>query len=446
MVETIEIQEYYENYKKLNISILKNDKLILKESQSWKISFLPGLSYLRHLLKEVFLPQGFPDSVHPDYVPYQIWDTIQAFASTIIGTLTTHSILQGVGVGKSTATPLAAAISWILKDGTGMIGRILFAWWKGSDLDSQSKKWRLLADILNDIAMGIELILPYFSQTSITILLCISTSMKSIVGVAGAATRAALTQHQALTNNLADVSAKDGSQETFVNLIASVMGILILLIIENSYIREIYLILVLIHIYANYSAVKSLRLSTLNEDRLVLLLKHYYSTKILLDTKKINSEESLLFFNNTTKKQCGFHIKLGISIFSILKNQNQDFIKYVRNIILHNQNHVYLIVPDYRQKTIYISLKHNVQPSDILEAYFKAFFYGNVIKQFLKNDSLLKCTQNEGHFILSKILVLENSLNKEFLEWYELLRKSEWNHEHHLLPVKCWRGIWSVKN
>lgn len=56
---------------------------------------------------------------------------LQAFASTIMGTLTTHSIMQGVGVGESTATPLAAAITWILKDGTGMIGRIALTWWKG---------------------------------------------------------------------------------------------------------------------------------------------------------------------------------------------------------------------------------------------------------------------------------------------------------------------------
>lgn len=33
-----------------------------------------------------------------------------------------------------------------------------------------------------------------------------------MVGVAGGATRAALTQHQARRNNMADVSAKDGSQ------------------------------------------------------------------------------------------------------------------------------------------------------------------------------------------------------------------------------------------
>lgn len=35
---------------------------------------------------------------------------------------------------------------------------------------------------------------------------------KSIVGIAGGATRSALTQHQAIRNNLADVSAKDSSQ------------------------------------------------------------------------------------------------------------------------------------------------------------------------------------------------------------------------------------------
>ena len=36
--------------------------------------------------------------------------------------------------------------------------------------------------------------------------------MQAIVGVAGGATRAALVQHQARRDNMADVSAKDGSQ------------------------------------------------------------------------------------------------------------------------------------------------------------------------------------------------------------------------------------------
>lgn len=36
--------------------------------------------------------------------------------------------------------------------------------------------------------------------------------VQSLVGVAGGATRAALTLHQARRDNMADISAKDGSQ------------------------------------------------------------------------------------------------------------------------------------------------------------------------------------------------------------------------------------------
>ena len=39
---------------------------------------------------DVFLPEGFPDSVSDDYVNYQIWDTLQAFANSISGSLSTQ--------------------------------------------------------------------------------------------------------------------------------------------------------------------------------------------------------------------------------------------------------------------------------------------------------------------------------------------------------------------
>ena len=41
-------------------------------------------------LKNAFLPQGYPDSVSDDYLSYQIWDTVQAFASSISGSLATQ--------------------------------------------------------------------------------------------------------------------------------------------------------------------------------------------------------------------------------------------------------------------------------------------------------------------------------------------------------------------
>ena len=83
--------------------------------------------------QEAFLPQGYPTSVSDDYLAYQIWDTVQvhsycvlesgnvvlsllqAFCSSITGTLATMAVLKGVGVGDSTATPLAATLTWMLK-------------------------------------------------------------------------------------------------------------------------------------------------------------------------------------------------------------------------------------------------------------------------------------------------------------------------------------------
>ena len=66
-------------------------------------------------LKNAFLPQGYPDSVSTDYFSYQLWDTIQAFASSISGTLATQAVLEGIGVGDEEATPLAATITWLLR-------------------------------------------------------------------------------------------------------------------------------------------------------------------------------------------------------------------------------------------------------------------------------------------------------------------------------------------
>ena len=57
-----------------------------------------------------------------------------------------------------------------------------------------------MADILNDGAMLLELISPAFPGLFLPIVCC-SSVLRAIVGVAGGCTRAALTQHQAKMDN-----------------------------------------------------------------------------------------------------------------------------------------------------------------------------------------------------------------------------------------------------
>ncbi|KAI8506093.1 hypothetical protein Bbelb_164460 [Branchiostoma belcheri] len=144
------------------------------------------LSSVIQFFRSVFLPQGYPESVSDDYLSYQIWDTVQAFCSSITGTLATQAVLKGVGVGDETATAAGATITWILKG-------------------------RLFADIVNDFSIFLELVAPAF-PLFFTGIVCVAGVGKAIVGVSGGATRAALTMHQARRDNMADVSAKDGSQ------------------------------------------------------------------------------------------------------------------------------------------------------------------------------------------------------------------------------------------
>ena len=98
-----------------------------------------GSEGLMGLARQVFLPEGYPQSVSKDYLQYQVWDTLQAFASSVSGSLATAAVLGGLGVGDSAATPLAATITWILKDGAGLVGRIVFAGYIGTRLDFDCK-------------------------------------------------------------------------------------------------------------------------------------------------------------------------------------------------------------------------------------------------------------------------------------------------------------------
>lgn len=227
-----------------------------------------AMARISHGFASAFLPAGYPQSVSRDYMEYQLWDTAQAFCSYISGTLAHQAVLKGVGVGDTEATAMGATMtsvvhwvvasaahagasrwcrldtlplgvqwrpvwcphpvrapltsycdlsrdawarSYLMRDVTGMVGRIVFAWAKGGDIDNNAKRWRLVADALNDLALLLDLLAPWFPRM-FTLFVCASSLTRAVVGVAGGATRAALTMHQARGNNMGDVSAKDGSQ------------------------------------------------------------------------------------------------------------------------------------------------------------------------------------------------------------------------------------------
>ncbi|KAH1264758.1 Protein root UVB sensitive 3 [Glycine max] len=243
-----------------------------------------------HVWRRLLQAFGFPSSVTADYVPFQIWDLLQGLSTYIRTMLSTQALLSAIGVGEKSATVIGATFQWFLRDLTGMLGGILFTFYQGSNLDSNAKMWRLVADLMNDLGMLMDLISPLFPSAFVFVV-CLGSISRSFTGVASGATRAALTQHFALQDNAADISAKEGSQETVATMIGMALGMLVarLTIGHPLAIWFSFLSLTVFHMYANYRAVRCLALNSLNPERSSILLQHFMETgqaKYLLVERK----------------------------------------------------------------------------------------------------------------------------------------------------------------
>ncbi len=256
-----------------------------------------------------------------------------------------------------------------------MAGQILFTWMQGSDLDHNCKKWRLFADIANDAAMCLELTGPLWPPSSIQGVLCVAGVSRALVGVAGGATRTAITQHQARKDNISDVAAKDGSQETLVNLSALLLNLMILPWIagDPTWTWSLFVILTMLHLYANYKAVTSLVFETLNKERLLRVLDSYYQrNKGVPSPADVNKKENVIVgFGLHEQAVCRSTINMGVSLKPYLKSE-ADLAALRRKF--EDEDAKYVILPSSgKSSEIDIGLRSDYDSKDVLAAFCHAF-------------------------------------------------------------------------
>ena len=117
-----------------------------------------------------------------------MWDSIQGICSYLRGVLTTRSVLQGAGVGSATSSAVVAALIWVLKDGIGMIGSLGFAYLFSDVFETNIKEWRLFADLLNNVALTLDLALSLVPSYHLTFT-ALSAMCKSCCWVCAGATK-----------------------------------------------------------------------------------------------------------------------------------------------------------------------------------------------------------------------------------------------------------------
>lgn len=98
---------------------------ISKDHDDWNFKNVSQQASLKVIT--TFLPNGYPETVGDQYMKFTVVANLGAMAFTTMSFLSTQSLFVALGSSMNHANVAAAAYQWVLKDGIGQLGAILFA-------------------------------------------------------------------------------------------------------------------------------------------------------------------------------------------------------------------------------------------------------------------------------------------------------------------------------
>lgn len=172
----------------------------------------------------------------------------------------------------------AAAYQWVLKDGIGQLGAILFAGRYGQNFDSDIKKWRFMSVFVLNIALWIEITALAFPQYFLLVA-SIANMGKNVTFMLGSATRASINVRFAKTSNIADIQGKSVSQFTASMLTGVTIGMGLTKMIDITSLYHMvptFVGLSIIQAYTTHVTCRIVDELYLNNQRANLLFNDYF--------------------------------------------------------------------------------------------------------------------------------------------------------------------------
>ncbi|GAB5362308.1 hypothetical protein AAMO2058_000785800 [Amorphochlora amoebiformis] len=216
---------------------------------------------LVHLLPKDF--RQFPQN----YFAYARWYMMASVAGSASMVLSTQSMLYAIGLGAG-AIPMAAALNWVIKDGLGQLGGVLFASCVNSRFDADPKRWRMVAAVSLDAACFLEALTP-LAPIFFLPMASIANMGKNVSWLAASATRANIHLSFARRANLADITAKAGSQTVLASTIGTTLGVFISPLVGTHPTTILPAIAAIssFHLFCTFQALSKVKCDTLNAQR-----------------------------------------------------------------------------------------------------------------------------------------------------------------------------------
>jgi hypothetical protein len=423
MIHEIDLSDpHYQQHYRVNGESVGNNNFDKDRSVilSWK-------NHVLQILKDTFLPADYQNSVKPEYLEYQMWDAIQGLCSYLRSVITTKSVLAGAGVGNISVTPLAAAFAWVMKDGMGMVGSLTLAYYCVDSFEQYTKEWRLMADLLNNIGLMFDLLCSVFPQ-HYKLFIIISSVSKSCCGLIAGSTKARISAHFANKGHLADVNAKESTQETAIALIGLLLGMGLAKIVGNDeFSTWIWFSLFLfIHVYCNYRLMKTLVFPTFNPQRAYLITSFTMEAEknvssLLLQPKSLIQYESIwsplyLWFY-------GPRIGISLQLLTYVDSSTpRDLFTQLQSI----WNNEPFLINLSRKGIILISLQVDCPEESIVKAYFIGCFLTIRFQQEQRKKKSSLSTLERIQFLKEYSPLAIKWYQSVMMEKIFLPEKSEW--------------------
>ncbi|XP_010533233.1 PREDICTED: protein root UVB sensitive 6-like [Tarenaya hassleriana] len=310
-------------------------------------------------VRSYVVPEGFPDSVSSSYVPYMTWRALKHFFGGAMGVFTTQSLLGSVGVSRNKSTPAAVAINWILKDGAGRVGKMLFAR-QGKKFDYDLKQLRFAGDLLMELGAGVELATAAVPHLFLP-LACAANVAKNVAAVTSTSTRTPIYKAFAKGENIGDVTAKGECVGNIADLLGT--GLSIMMSKRNPSLVTTFALLSCGYVFSSYQEVKSVALHTLNRARFTVAVESFLKTGQVPSLQEGNKQEKIFTFPWVEDRP----VVLG----SRFKDAFQDPSMYLAVKPFFDKER-YLVTYSPSKGKVYALLKNQAKSDDILKAAFHA--------------------------------------------------------------------------
>lgn len=408
-------------------SISRADKL--SYSQSLKLSFIRRLTPALSLL----LPANFPVSVSSAYLPYSAWSMLGNSLSCAGGVLSIQCLLAAVGLGHSLAVPSAAAIQWVLKDGLGQLGGMLFAAYVNVSFDSDAKQWRFLSSLMLDCSTAVEIVTPLFPSLFLPLAAAANVG-KNVAWISATASRAAIHRSFLTEENLADVTAKAASQSIAASLVGTALGVGLSYAIgsDSATILTVFGALSFGHIICMYKSLNSVPMATLNRQRSERVFLNFIQSNSILSPEQVRQSENFVrLFRSTLEhssvvrspslndcvqayQQLHHHLTISQGMLGLIAQFDQE------------QFFLTASVTGARSVKIMMLIKLDATSGDVIAAHFMMAH----VRQSIENhysESSTSLTNSQLRDIIQSSLSLMQSYRADFLASLEI---AGWNCEH----------------